>query len=45
VDAVTGAARAGGILVLTLSGERVSAITRFEPGLMARFGLPRTLPG
>ena len=45
VDAVTGAARAGGILVLTLSGEKVSAITRFEPGLMDRFGLPRTLPG
>jgi RNA polymerase sigma-70 factor (ECF subfamily) len=45
VDAVTGAARAGGILVLTLSGERVSAITRFEAGLMDRFGLPRTLPG
>jgi RNA polymerase sigma-70 factor (ECF subfamily) len=45
VDAVTGVARAGGILVLTLSGERVSAITRFEAGLMDRFGLPRTLPG
>jgi RNA polymerase sigma-70 factor (ECF subfamily) len=45
VDAVTGAARAGGILVLTLSGKRVSAITRFEAGLMDRFGLPRTLPG
>jgi RNA polymerase sigma-70 factor (ECF subfamily) len=45
VDAVTGAARAGGILVLTLSGDQVSAITRFEAGLMDRFGLPRTLPG
>jgi RNA polymerase sigma-70 factor (ECF subfamily) len=45
VDTVTGAARAGGILVLTLSGRRVSAITRFEAGLMDRFGLPRTLPG
>jgi RNA polymerase sigma-70 factor (ECF subfamily) len=45
VDAVTGAARAGGILVLTLSGERVSAITRFDAGLLNRFGLPRTLPG
>jgi RNA polymerase sigma-70 factor (ECF subfamily) len=44
VDAVTGVARAGGVLVLTLSGERVSAITRFEAGLMDRFGLPRTLP-
>jgi RNA polymerase sigma-70 factor (ECF subfamily) len=32
-----------GLLVLTLAGERVSAITRFEPGLLERFGLPRTL--
>jgi RNA polymerase sigma-70 factor (ECF subfamily) len=45
VDAVTGAARAGGILVLTLSGQRVRAITRFEAGLMDRFGMPRTIPG
>jgi RNA polymerase sigma-70 factor (ECF subfamily) len=44
VDAVTGAARAGGILVLTLAGERVSAITRFDAGIIDRFGLPRTLP-
>jgi RNA polymerase sigma-70 factor (ECF subfamily) len=45
VDTVTGSARAGGILVLTLSGDRVSAITRFYIGMWDRFGLPRTLPG
>jgi RNA polymerase sigma-70 factor (ECF subfamily) len=45
VDEVTGAARVGGILALTLSGNRVSAITRFDAGILDRFGLPRTLPG
>ena len=45
VDPVTGLAHAGGILVLTLAGQRVSAITRFDPGILDRFGLPRTLPG
>jgi RNA polymerase sigma-70 factor (ECF subfamily) len=34
-----------GLLVLTLEGERMSAITRFDPGVLARFGLERTLPG
>jgi RNA polymerase sigma-70 factor (ECF subfamily) len=33
-----------GLLVLTLSGSRISAMTRFDPALVARFGLPRTLP-
>lgn len=37
--------RAGGIVVLTLSGGQISAITRFgDRGLLLRFGLPRTLP-
>jgi RNA polymerase sigma-70 factor (ECF subfamily) len=37
--------RAGSILVLSLRGDRVCAITRFaSQGLLARFGLPRTLP-
>jgi RNA polymerase sigma-70 factor (TIGR02960 family) len=36
--------RANGLLVLTVSGEHISAITRFgDRGLFARFGLPRTL--
>jgi hypothetical protein len=31
--------------VLTLEGDRVSAITRFgDTAVMARFGLPRTMP-
>jgi len=38
-------ARAYGVMVLTLTQDRVSAITWFgERSLMARFGLPRTLP-
>jgi hypothetical protein len=31
--------------VLTLAGHQISAITRFEPGVLPQFGLPRTLPG
>ena len=34
-----------GIMVLTLRGSQVSALTRFgDVGLLARFGLPRTMP-
>jgi RNA polymerase sigma-70 factor (ECF subfamily) len=37
--------RAGGLLVVSVSGDQISAITRFgDCGLLARFGLPRTLP-
>jgi RNA polymerase sigma-70 factor (ECF subfamily) len=37
--------RVGSFLVLTLRGNQVSVITRFgDRGLLARFGLPRTLP-
>jgi RNA polymerase sigma-70 factor (TIGR02960 family) len=36
---------ANGLLVLTLAGDRVGAITRFDPSVLARFGLPRSLPG
>jgi RNA polymerase sigma-70 factor (TIGR02960 family) len=37
--------RASSFVVLTLRGNRVSLITRFgDRGLLARFGLPRTLP-
>jgi RNA polymerase sigma-70 factor (ECF subfamily) len=44
-DPLTPIWRAGSILVLGLQGGRVSAITRFgNRGLIARFGLPRTLP-
>jgi hypothetical protein len=38
-------ARAYGLMVLTLTGERISAITWFsERSLFAHFALPRTLP-
>ena len=37
-------AHANGLLVLTLAGHQISAITRFEPGILPRFGLPRALP-
>jgi hypothetical protein len=44
-DTRAGVARANGLIVLTLDGARVSAITRFaDNGLLACFGLPRTLP-
>jgi RNA polymerase sigma-70 factor (ECF subfamily) len=37
--------RAAGLIVLTLRGDQVQALTRFAgPGLLARFGYPRTLP-
>ena len=34
-----------GLFVLTLSGDRISAMTRFESGVLPWFGLPRSLPG
>ena len=37
--------RAHGLMVVTLTGGRVSAITRFlDNGVLPFFGLPRTLP-
>lgn len=38
-------AHAFGLIVVTLAGERVNAITAFETGVMARFGLPRSIAG
>jgi RNA polymerase sigma-70 factor (TIGR02960 family) len=34
-----------GLYVITLAGERICAITRFDAGVLPWFGLPRTLPG
>ena len=31
-------------MVLTLSGEQIAEITIFDNNVLARFGLPRTLP-
>jgi RNA polymerase sigma-70 factor (ECF subfamily) len=36
--------RATGLLVLTLSGGRISALTHFDNSVLPRFGLPRMLP-
>ena len=35
---------ATGLFVLTLSGDRISALTRFESSVLPWFGLPRSLP-
>ena len=44
-DPQTSTARAYGLLVITLSGGKVSAITRFlDNSLLMHFGLPRILP-
>jgi RNA polymerase sigma-70 factor (ECF subfamily) len=39
------ARHAMGLLVLTLTGDRICAITRFDNSVLSSFGLPRTLPG
>jgi RNA polymerase sigma-70 factor (ECF subfamily) len=45
LQAPTGGIRHGaGLLVLTLAGDRIAALTRFEPGMLPAFGLPRSLP-
>jgi RNA polymerase sigma-70 factor (ECF subfamily) len=37
--------RNAGVLVLTLEGDRIAAITRFDAAaVLPHFGLPRTLP-
>jgi RNA polymerase sigma-70 factor (TIGR02960 family) len=42
--APTGVRHGTGLVVLTLAGDRISAMTRFENGVLPRFGLPRSLP-
>jgi RNA polymerase sigma-70 factor (ECF subfamily) len=36
--------RANGVIVLTLSGNAISAITRFDNSVLGGLGLPRTIP-
>jgi RNA polymerase sigma-70 factor (TIGR02960 family) len=43
-DRRTGIAHANGLLVLTLLGSRIGAITRFDNSVLPRFGLSRTMP-
>jgi RNA polymerase sigma-70 factor (TIGR02960 family) len=40
-----GIGRGVGLFVLALSGDRISALTRFENGVLPWFGLPRSLSG
>jgi RNA polymerase sigma-70 factor (TIGR02960 family) len=42
-DPMTRVSRAFGLLVVTLAGSEISAITRFDNAAMPPFGLPRTL--
>ena len=42
-DPVNDVARAFGLMVATLAGDRISVITRFDNSAMTRFGLPRIL--
>ncbi|MDX6366381.1 MAG: hypothetical protein QOK30_1457 [Nocardioidaceae bacterium] len=44
IDPQTQASHAFGLLVLTLSGDKISALTRFDNTALAAFGLPETLP-
>ncbi|RMI30067.1 sigma-70 family RNA polymerase sigma factor [Nocardia stercoris] len=39
-----GIRRAGGLLVVTLDGDRIAALTRFDNSVLSRFGLPQSLP-
>jgi hypothetical protein len=43
-DSQTGAAHTVGLMVLTLSGNQVCTMTRFDPGTLPPFGLPLTIP-
>ena len=42
-DAHSDVGHAFGMIVLTLAGDRISVITRFDNSALASFGLPRTL--
>jgi RNA polymerase sigma-70 factor (TIGR02960 family) len=44
VSTPTGIRHGTGLVVLTLAGDRICAMTRFENGLLPWFGLPRLLP-
>ena len=44
--APTGGIRHGtGLFVLTLTGDRICAMTRFDGSVLRWFGLPQSLPG
>jgi RNA polymerase sigma-70 factor (TIGR02960 family) len=43
--AASGIRHGTGLLVLTLTGDRISSVTRFDTSVLPWFGLPRSLPG
>jgi RNA polymerase sigma-70 factor (TIGR02960 family) len=43
--AATGIRHGSGLFVLTLTGDRICAFTRFDSSVLPWFGLPRSLPG
>ncbi|GAB2846668.1 sigma-70 family RNA polymerase sigma factor [Actinoallomurus bryophytorum] len=43
--APTGVRHGTGLFVLTLTGDRICAMARFDGGVLPWFGLPRSLPG
>jgi RNA polymerase sigma-70 factor (ECF subfamily) len=43
-DSASGRFRATGIWVITIDGDRIAELTRFETSLLPLFGMPRTLP-
>jgi RNA polymerase sigma-70 factor (ECF subfamily) len=43
-DATGDAFRATSLLVVTIAGQRIAAITRFDPSVLHPFGLPQILP-
>jgi RNA polymerase sigma-70 factor (TIGR02960 family) len=45
VRAPDGVSHGVGLFVLTLTGDRIGAMTRFDNSVLPWFGLPRTLPG
>jgi RNA polymerase sigma-70 factor (ECF subfamily) len=42
--AASGIRHGTGLLVLTLAGDRISSVTRFDTSVLPWFGLPRSLP-
>jgi RNA polymerase sigma-70 factor (ECF subfamily) len=45
LHASTGVRHGAGLFVLTLTGDRICAFTRFDNSVLPWFGLPRSLPG
>jgi RNA polymerase sigma-70 factor (TIGR02960 family) len=43
-DPTGGVFRATSLMVVTIEGRRVTALTRFDPSVLPHFGLPRILP-